>query len=184
MRGAAVASAQLCGCLHAANAPAAPDGAPATSRACVTSHRHGGGAYALTVVGRERSPTYLVAPAGKGKVRALARLDDDAAELTVRAWTVGRGADDAPVLRIDADLGTRDPGGALRTSRARTLVCALGASPRCLAELPTLARVGTPSATRQLAVELEASAAQGLLHVTVVSGPTTPSELLGTHRLW
>lgn len=181
-----VPAAELCGCLHAATAPPPADpAAPPPRGACVTSHRHGGGASAITVVGRERSPTFLVATTGK-TARALARLDadGDAGELTITGWVVARGAGGVPVVHVDAELGARDAAGKLRAARARSLVCALGAAPRCLAEVPTLARAGTASTLRRLAARLDASEERGVLRVTVTSGPTTPADVLGDHRLW
>jgi len=171
---------ELCACLATALAPRA-------SARCVTSHRHGGDAWALTLVARDQAPTFLVAGA-KGQARVVAALGAPTpgvdAELTIRRWNVLRGPAGAALIRVDTRMSGRDAAGRASTLREDALLCTTGAAPRCLAQLPLVERVGTPAVTRQLDVAIDATDERGVARVTLVEGPATPADLLGAHRLW
>lgn len=174
-------AAEMCLCLGTALQLEAPR--------CVTSHHHGGAAYALTVVAREQAPTFLVSAPAKGQLQALARLGVATAsvpdaELTITRWNVLRGPSGGSTIRVDARMSQRDPGGKLRTLREDAVICVAGVASRCLAAIPLTEKVGTPAALRHLDLELDASEAQGVAHVTVIDGPVNPATLLGSHRLW
>ena len=161
-------TADLCACLAAELAPEVTIDAPQ----CVASHRHGGAAWALTVVAREVAPTYLVASAGKGRARVLASLGDH--EMTISRWNVLRGPGGASLVRVDAR----------QSGRETSLICITTGTPRCLATVPLVDKVGTPAQTRRLELAIDATDERGLLHITLAEGPTNPPDLLGTHALW
>lgn len=174
-----MASADLCACLATELAIDPPR--------CVTSHhKHGGAAWAVTVVARDQAPSFLVASPAKGRVQVLAALGpaDAASDLTIARWTLDAGPAGARLVRVDAELAGRDAGGKLRSIRTDALLCVIGAAPRCLARLPVFERVGTPAQPRRLDVALDTSEARGVVQVTVIDGPPLPADLLGEHRLW
>jgi len=173
---------ELCGCLGTA---LTLEGAR-----CVISHnKHGGGAYAVTVVAREQAPTFLVTKLPTGQLQVLARLGVTSssvpdAELTITRWNVLDGPAGAPLIRVDARMDQRDAAGKARPLREDAVLCVAGAAPRCLATLPLMEKVGTPSTVRHLALAIDASDDTGVVHVTVTDGPGNPATLLGSHQLW
>lgn len=64
------------------------------------------------------------------------------------------------------------------------MICVTTGTPRCLAAVPLVDKVGTPAQTRRIEVAIEATDERGLLHVTLIEGPPNPSDLLGSHPLW
>jgi hypothetical protein len=155
---------------------------------CVASHRHGGDAWALTLVARDQAPTFLVAGAGKGRARVLAALGvvtpGADAEPTITRWNVLRGPGGASLVRVDTRMSGRDAAGRPRTLREDAVVCVTGATARCVALLPVVERVGTPAVQRRLDVTIDATDEQGVARVTVIEGPSAPADVLGAHRLW
>ena len=159
----------LCACLAAELAPEIEIDEPR----CVKSHAYeGGGAWAVTVVARAAAPTYLVAAAGKGRGQVIATLGD--ADLTISRWNVLRGPGGAALVRVDTGAAGRED----------ALFCVTTGTPRCLAAVPLVDRVGTPAQTRRMEVAIEATDDRGLLHVTLLEGPSNPADALGTHSLW
>ncbi|MCB9562325.1 MAG: hypothetical protein H6709_08250 [Kofleriaceae bacterium] len=168
---------QLCGCLATAMGIEGPP-------RCVASHRHGGAAWAVTVVSRAATATFLVAQPAKGKVATLARLDADDAELTITDWTVTRGPAGDPLIHVDVELVGHDGAGKARPAIGHAILCVAGAAPRCLLEVPTLERVGTPAAARRTDVDVEVTGDHGVAWVTLIEGPATAPDLLGALPLW